>query len=151
MASYRANATTALELGGELLALAERSGDPALLLEGHHALWPVLIWSGRVSAARPHLEQGIALYDKTKHRAHAFVYGGHDPGVCFEVRQLGILASGLSGARSGVQRGVVEACRRSCSPPEPRGGARLGLRLPRCSTRSTSDARARTCPDARRR
>ena len=82
MASYRANATTALELGGELLALAERSGDPALLLEGHHALWPVLIWSGRVSAARPHLEQGIALYDKSKHRAHAFVYGGHDPGVC---------------------------------------------------------------------
>ena len=82
MASYRANATTALELGGELLALAERSGDPALLLEGHHALWPVLIWSGRVSAARPHLEQGMALYDKTKHRAHAFVYGGHDPGVC---------------------------------------------------------------------
>jgi predicted ATPase len=37
---------------------------------------------GRVSAARPHLEQGIALYDKTKHRAHAFVYGGHDPGMC---------------------------------------------------------------------
>jgi predicted ATPase len=82
MASYRANATTALELGGEALALAERSSDPALLLEGHHALWPVLIWMGRVSAARPHLEQGIALYDKTKHRAHAFVYGGHDPGMC---------------------------------------------------------------------
>ena len=82
MASYRANATTALELGGELLALAERSGDSALLLEGHHALWPVLIWSGRVSAARPHLEQGIALYDKTAHHAHAFVYGGHDPGMC---------------------------------------------------------------------
>jgi len=82
MASYRADSTTALELGGELLALGERSGDPALLLEGHHALWPVLIWTGRVSAARPHLEQGLALYDKTKHRAHAFVYGGHDPGMC---------------------------------------------------------------------
>jgi len=82
VASYRANARTALELGEELLALAERAGDPALLLEGHHALWPVLIWIGRVSAARPHLEEGITLYDKTKHRAHAFVYGGHDPGVC---------------------------------------------------------------------
>jgi DNA-binding SARP family transcriptional activator/predicted ATPase len=82
IASYRADATTALELGAELLALAERSGDPALLLEGHHALWPVLIWMGRGSAARPHLEQGMALYDKAKHRAHAFVYGGHDPGMC---------------------------------------------------------------------
>jgi adenylate cyclase len=37
---------------------------------------------GRARAARPHLEQGLALYDKTKHRAHAFVYGGHDPGMC---------------------------------------------------------------------
>jgi len=82
MASYRANSTTALELGRELLALAERSGDPALLLEGHHAVWPVLIWMGRASAARPHLEQGIALYDRAKHRSHAFVYGGHDPGMC---------------------------------------------------------------------
>lgn len=82
MASHRADSTTAVELGEELLALAERSGDPALFLEGHHALWPVLIWTGRVSAARPHLEQGLALYDKTKHRGHAFVYGGHDPGMC---------------------------------------------------------------------
>jgi len=82
LASHRASVTTALELGGELLALGERSGDPALLLEGHHALWPVLIWSGRVSAARPHLERGIALYDKTQHRGHAFIYGGHDPGMC---------------------------------------------------------------------
>lgn len=82
LASHRANVTTALEFGQELLALGERSGDSALRLEGHHALWPVLIWTGRVNAARSHLEQGIALYDKTQHRAHAFVYGGHDPGMC---------------------------------------------------------------------
>ena len=47
VASHRANADTALELGRELLALAERLDDPALLLEGHHALWPVLVWLGR--------------------------------------------------------------------------------------------------------
>src|SRR5262245_20085634 len=66
----------------ELLALAERLDDPALLLEGHHALWPVLVWLGKADAARGHLQQGIALYDKARHRSHAFVYGGHDPGVC---------------------------------------------------------------------
>ncbi len=82
VASHRANASTALELGRELLALAERLDDPALLLEGHHALWPVLVWLGKAAAARPHLDHGMALYDKGRHRSHAFVYGGHDPGVC---------------------------------------------------------------------
>jgi DNA-binding SARP family transcriptional activator/predicted ATPase len=82
VASHRASAGTALELARELLALAERLNDPALLLEGHHALWPVLVWLGKADAARRHLQQGIALYDKARHRSHAFVYGGHDPGVC---------------------------------------------------------------------
>jgi DNA-binding SARP family transcriptional activator/predicted ATPase len=82
VASHRASAGTALELGRELLALAERLDDPALRLEGHHALWPVLVWLGNADAARRHLDQGIALYDKARHRSHAFVYGGHDPGVC---------------------------------------------------------------------
>ncbi len=82
VASHRASAGTAFELGRELLALAERHDDPALLLEGHHALWPVLVWLGSAGSARHHLDQGMALYDKARHRSHAFVYGGHDPGVC---------------------------------------------------------------------
>jgi len=82
VASHRASAGTALEIGRELLALAESLGDPALLLEGHHALWPVLVWLGSADSARRHLDQGMALYDKARHRSHAFVYGGHDPGVC---------------------------------------------------------------------
>jgi predicted ATPase len=82
VASHRASAAAALELGRELLARAERLDDPALLLEGHHALWPVLVWQGNAAAARRHLDQGMALYDKARHRSHAFVYGGHDPGVC---------------------------------------------------------------------
>ena len=82
VASHRASAGAALELGRELLAFAERLDDPALLLEGHHAVWPVLVWLGNADAARRHLDQGIALYDKAQHQSHAFVYGGHDPGVC---------------------------------------------------------------------
>ena len=82
VASHRANSDTALELGRGLLGLAERLDDPAFLLEGHHALWPVLVWMGRADEARPHLERGVALYDRARHRSHAFIYGGHDPGVC---------------------------------------------------------------------
>jgi DNA-binding SARP family transcriptional activator/predicted ATPase len=82
VASHRASADSALDLGRQLLGLAQRLDAPALLLEGHHALWPVLVWRGRPAEARSHLDRGMALYDKARHRSHAFMYGGHDPGVC---------------------------------------------------------------------
>ena len=104
VASHRASAGTALELGRELLALAERFDDPALLLEGHHALWPVLVWLGSADAARRHLDQGMALYDKGRHRSHAFVYGGHDPGVC--CRKVASWASWILGY---PKRGLEES------------------------------------------
>jgi DNA-binding SARP family transcriptional activator/predicted ATPase len=82
VASHRASAITALDLGRRLLALAERLNDPALVLEGHHALWPVLVWLGHAAEARDHLQAGMAIYDRARHASHAFIYGGHDPGVC---------------------------------------------------------------------
>jgi class 3 adenylate cyclase/predicted ATPase len=69
-------------LGEQLLTLAQRVQDPALLLEAHHELWANLSALGELSAARTHTEQGFALYDPQKHKHHAFLYGGHDPGVC---------------------------------------------------------------------
>jgi predicted ATPase len=35
-----------------------------------------------LKASAEHAAQGVALYDPNKHRGHAFLYGGHDPGVC---------------------------------------------------------------------
>jgi predicted ATPase len=69
-------------LGEQLLSLAQRLQDPDLLLEAHHALWASLFYGGALAAARPHLEQGMKLYDPQRHRAHAALYSGHDPGVC---------------------------------------------------------------------
>jgi len=104
VSSHRANADTALELGRELLARAERLDDPALLLEGHHALWPVLVWLGKADEAQHHLDRGMALYDKARHRSHAFVYGGHDPGVC--CRKVASWASWILGY---PERGLEES------------------------------------------
>ena len=70
------------ELGRELLTLAQKLQDPALLLEAHHELWANLSALGELTTARLHVEQGFPLYDPQKHRQHAFFYGGHDPGVC---------------------------------------------------------------------
>jgi tetratricopeptide (TPR) repeat protein len=37
---------------------------------------------GETSAVLPHLEVGLALYDRTQHAPLALLYGGHDAGVC---------------------------------------------------------------------
>jgi predicted ATPase len=78
----RAQLQTAQELAEELLHLAQRVEDPALLLQAYHALGPTLYHLGRMAPARSHLEHAIALYVPQQHHAHAFTYGGHDPGVC---------------------------------------------------------------------
>jgi class 3 adenylate cyclase/tetratricopeptide (TPR) repeat protein len=72
----------ARELGEGLIGVAQGRNDPALLLEAHHTLWPTLAHMGELLLARPHLQQGLALYDPRQHRSHFSLYGGHDPGVC---------------------------------------------------------------------
>jgi predicted ATPase len=92
----------------ELLDLAERQGDPVLLLEAHHALSPTTLFVGEPGAARQHAEQGIALYDQERHRSLAFLYGGHDPGVCCHMHSalalwmLGYPRAALDRGRRGV-------------------------------------------------
>jgi predicted ATPase len=76
----RAELQTTRELGEQLLTLAQRVQDPALLLEAHRALGVTLHLLGEVALARAHVEQGIVLYDPQRHRSHAFLYG-QDPGV----------------------------------------------------------------------
>jgi predicted ATPase len=73
---------TGRELGEQLLSLAEGSQDPALLLQAHHALGPTCQLAGDWVSAQSHLDRAIALYNPQQHRGHAFLYGGHDPGVC---------------------------------------------------------------------
>ncbi|HET9488633.1 MAG TPA: adenylate/guanylate cyclase domain-containing protein [Methylomirabilota bacterium] len=69
-------------LAQRLLAAARDAGDSILLLEAHHSLCATLFQLGELSAARPHFDEGLGLYDPRRHRALAFRYGGHDPGVC---------------------------------------------------------------------
>ena len=70
------------ELVGEILALARQQADPALLLQGEHAAWTTLSYVPDLPAARDHAERGRALYHAELHRAHKFIFAGHDPGVC---------------------------------------------------------------------
>ena len=69
-------------LGTQLLAAAQRLQNPALILEAHHELWANSLHLGEFSSALNHTERGIELYNPQAHRQYAFLYGGHDPGVC---------------------------------------------------------------------
>jgi predicted ATPase len=76
----RAEYRTAFELAEQLLGLAERLQDRALLLIAHDVVGDTSFWVGDFPAAREHLEQGFRLYDVEEHRSLAFLHG-YDSGV----------------------------------------------------------------------
>lgn len=92
-ALVRANLPQARTLGEQLLGLAQRATDPALLVVAHYALGVTLFWCGHLVRALTHLEAGSAHYDPRQHHTLAF-QSGQDPGVAclaFAARALWIL------------------------------------------------------------
>jgi len=77
----RAEFHTARELGEQLLTLAQRVRDPALIVEARYVLGETLFFLGEIAPAREHLEQAITLYDRRQHGSLVSLYGGIDPGV----------------------------------------------------------------------
>jgi predicted ATPase/class 3 adenylate cyclase len=78
----RGNLRAGRELAEELLNLAQRQQDAALVLQAHHAQWATLLELGEFGSALEHIEQGIALYNRQEHHTQAFLFGGHDLCVC---------------------------------------------------------------------
>ena len=76
----RGDSQTAFELSEQLLRLAERAQDSALLMEAHNALGAALFWMSYFGPAHDHFNRVIGLYDPQVHRSHAFFYA-NDPGV----------------------------------------------------------------------
>jgi class 3 adenylate cyclase/predicted ATPase len=76
----KAELQTAYAQGEQILSLAHRQQDPALLVEACRVMGTTLFFQGALVTARASLAQGIGLYDRQQHRALAFQYGA-DPGV----------------------------------------------------------------------
>ena len=101
----RAEHQTAYALGEQLLALAQQTQNPALLLVVHRALGSTLFFLG-AAAALTHLAQGIVLYDpsstaplrSSKGRTLAWCAAAMPPGRC------GILAILTRGWRGMTRR-----------------------------------------------
>ena len=75
---------TARKLGETLLRLAQQAHDPVLAVTAHYALGVTWFFLGVLSAARLHLEEGIARYTPEQRRAPVFRMG-HDPGVGYRI------------------------------------------------------------------
>ncbi|MFX1554476.1 MAG: AAA family ATPase [Promethearchaeota archaeon] len=76
----RARLQTAYELGEQLLTLAQKQQDSALLVGAYRVLGSTLFFQGELASAQKYVEEGIALYDHEQHSSLAFLYGA-DPGV----------------------------------------------------------------------
>jgi predicted ATPase len=77
-----ANVPSARSLTKELFSIARSQDDPGLLLQAHHAAWPIEWIFGDLNIAHGHADAGLGLYCKEIHSQQAFLYGGHDPAVC---------------------------------------------------------------------
>lgn len=77
-------------LAEQVLKLATRLQDPALLVESHYVIGTALFHLGHLEEARANLEQGIAFYEIQQHRSMISRFG-HDSGIlclCYLARIL---------------------------------------------------------------
>jgi predicted ATPase len=92
--AVRAESRAAWETAGGLLRLAQSVHDPTLLIMANVARGGTSLWIGKFSAAREHLEQGIALYN-AQHDRSPLAPGGYDPGIaCFSYGALALWGIG---------------------------------------------------------
>jgi adenylate cyclase len=76
----RSELNKAQEMADELASLARTLRDPDLALQAHQALGMTAFCRGVPVTAIEHVEQAAALYDPTRHVAHAYLFG-QDPGI----------------------------------------------------------------------
>lgn len=69
----KAELSTAAEIAGEFLRLAENDPDPGLSLRGHWTMGITRTHQGRFRAALEHFEAGLSLYERDRERSDALV------------------------------------------------------------------------------
>jgi len=98
----------AREVAEQLLTLAQRQPDATCRVVAHVSLGATLVWMGAFTAARPNLEQGIALSDPQMQRTLALRYG-QAPGVlclAYATMALWCLGAPDQGLARGARQGA---------------------------------------------
>ena len=63
------------EIGVRLLALADRTADPAIVLGANQALGATRFWLGRLDDAKVHFDRALSVYDEPAHAPLAQLFG----------------------------------------------------------------------------
>jgi tetratricopeptide (TPR) repeat protein len=110
-ANIRRKTALARDRAGELVTLAQRSGDTDLLLEAYHCRWSTAFFRGDVAATLDNSRIGVETYDMARHRHLGHAFGGHDPGVCaYAVRANALqLAGDRERAQDSLMQGLALA------------------------------------------
>jgi class 3 adenylate cyclase/predicted ATPase len=74
--------TEAFQRADDLLAIARELDDSDLLLEAYHARVASLFLTADFPAIKEASQEVIRLYNRERHRDHAYYFGGHDSRVC---------------------------------------------------------------------
>ncbi|HUC49549.1 MAG TPA: adenylate/guanylate cyclase domain-containing protein [Xanthobacteraceae bacterium] len=69
-------------LAEQLVTIAHELGNPDLLLEAYHCKVPMTMRKPDFAAACEAAEEVIRIYDRERHRDHAYYFGGHDSRMC---------------------------------------------------------------------
>jgi DNA-binding winged helix-turn-helix (wHTH) protein len=102
---------TARELADRLLDLAQQSGDPALLLQAHHAQWGTALGTGDLRAVQAHVSAGMEHFEPERDVALATTYGNHDAAACggFMCAWADALAGRTATAARGLDAAIARA------------------------------------------
>jgi DNA-binding winged helix-turn-helix (wHTH) protein/tetratricopeptide (TPR) repeat protein len=106
----KAELSTALEIAGEFLRLAERLRYPGLAVRGHWAMEITCTHQGQFTLAVEHFDKALSLYEPDQHRGDALLYA-LDPGVamrCFVAWSLWFLGA-IDRALARMQEAVALA------------------------------------------
>jgi tetratricopeptide (TPR) repeat protein len=113
----RGQTRIARDLADRLIAIARRSGDQALLVEGHHAQWTTLYSLGDWRPMCEHTARGLVLY-RPEHFSNAFMYSGHDSAVCAAAKEgVGLWMLGFPDQALARTVEAIAMARRLSHPP----------------------------------
>jgi tetratricopeptide (TPR) repeat protein len=80
--SMREESAEAIPRSDRMIQIAQDLADPDMLMEAYHAKAATLQRLGDYPGIAEAAEQVIQLYDRERHREHAYLFGGHDARVC---------------------------------------------------------------------
>jgi DNA-binding winged helix-turn-helix (wHTH) protein/tetratricopeptide (TPR) repeat protein len=138
---FRGPLEAARDVAQRLLELAHQSGEQALILQAHHALWATAWSSGDLRMVHEHARAGMELYEPERDAALGVTYGNHDAGACAQC--FTAWAEALAGRPATAARGLDAAIVHTRSLDHPFFLAVTLLAAAQVFTASRDSARAR--------